>query len=85
MNTRQWFGTQGVVPMEWQAQCHDLNPIQHLCGTLSEVIKNRTISNKVSLSQRFGEEWSTIAPSACKEVVDLMINRIKWVFSYLCT
>ena len=66
-----------VKVMDWPSMSLDLNPIEHLWGTLKWKVKERNVSNIHQLHDVIMEEWEMIPVATCEALVNSMSRRVK--------
>ncbi|GFV54542.1 transposable element Tcb1 transposase [Trichonephila clavipes] len=59
------------------AQSPDLNPIEHVWDYLQQKLYEHQISKKQELRKYLVEEWTKIARSFCKKLIQSMPNRLR--------
>ena len=68
-----------VKLVDWLSMSQDLNPIEHLWGTLKRKVEVRKVSNIRQLCDVIMEEWKSIPVATCETLVNSMSRRIKAV------
>ncbi len=68
-----------VKVMEWPSMSPDLNPIEHVWGTLKQKVEKHHVSNIQQLRDVIMEEWKRMLATTCAALVNSMPRRIKAV------
>lgn len=63
----------------WPANSPDLNPIEHLWGTIKRILKKEKISNKEELIEKVQNIWNSFPQNSINELVLSFIGRLKLV------
>lgn len=77
----KWLKDNKIKVLDWVAQSPDLNPIEHLWGTLKRRVADRKPTNTASLKTVITEEWDNIDQSVIKRLVESMPRRIQAVIA----
>ena len=77
----QWFQDHEYDVMLWPAQSPDLNPIEHLWGTLKRRLAGYEEEPKgiLELWDRVQVEWEKIQPEVCQNLIESMPRRMEAV------
>lgn len=76
---RMWLLYNCPHVLETPAQSPDINVIEHLWAHLENQLKKYNISNKKDLEKAIKDEWATIDPSVCRNLVESMPRRLEAV------
>ena len=68
-----------VKEVDWPSMSPDLNPIEHLWGTLKRKVEVCKVSNICQLRDVVMEEWKSILVATCEALVNSMPRRVKAV------
>lgn len=74
-----FFKKSKVNVMEWPPQSPDLNPIEHLWGTLKRAVYSSPSSSINQLKVKVQEEWDLIDPGVTEALVNSMPRRLQAV------
>lgn len=74
---RMWLLHNCPKVLATPAQSPDLNVIEHLWAELKKRVAKRKVSNISALKTVVMEEWETIEPSFCKNLVESMPRRLE--------
>ena len=66
-----------VKVMDWPSMSPDLNPIEHLRGTLKWKVEESNVSNIHQLHDVIVEEWEMIPVATCEALVNSIPMRVK--------
>ncbi len=65
-----------VKVIQWPSMSPDLNPIEHLWGTLKRQVEHHSPSSIQSLKEVILEEWKKIDLAKCRQLVHSMPRRL---------
>ncbi len=68
-----------VKVIDGSSMSPDLNPIEHLWGTIKRKVEERTVSNIHQLSDVVMEKWKRTPVATCEALVNSMPKRVKAV------
>ena len=76
-----WLENHGFQVLSWPAQSPDLNPIEHLWTHLKRKVSNYDVpaNGMLELWERVENEWDSIGPEVCQNLIESMPRRIKAV------
>jgi hypothetical protein len=79
--TKEWLRHKGIVTLPWPAQSPDLNPIEHLWGSLKRRLGQYTSPPKgqQELAERVAQEWEKIPATECQRLIESMPRRLRAV------
>ena len=66
----KWLKDNKVKVLEWPSQSPDLNPMEHFWAELKKHVRVRRLTNLTQLHQLCQEEWATIPPIYCGQLVE---------------
>ena len=81
-SVKNWLQIQPYKMLEWPAQSPDLNPIENVWAYLKMKLANEydaPPSSLIDLWQRMQEQWYSITPEYCENVIFSMPKRIRAV------
>ena len=78
---KKWFEDNDIQVISWPAQSPDLNPIEHLWEHLKRRLRQYETSPKGvhELWDRVSEDWNSISPDVCQNLIESMPRRIEAV------
>ena len=78
---KNWFKEHQIYTMEWPAQSPDINPIEHLWGTLKSKLHTYEEHPKGvwGLWERLCAEWNNIDKKECQTLIESMPRRLEAV------
>ena len=68
-----------VKVMDWPSMSPDLNPVEHLWGTLKQKVEEHKVSNIHQVCDVVTEEWKRIPVATCEALVNSRPKRVKAV------
>lgn len=81
-SVKNWLQTQPFQTMEWPAQSPDINPIENVWAYLKMKLQNKYSAPPTTITdlwQRVQEQWYSITPEYCENVVLSMPKRIQTI------
>lgn len=79
--TSKFLSDKKVSVLPWPSMSPDLNPIEHLWGVLKRKVEEKKPRNKNQLKQIVEDEWKSILPATCANLVNSMPRRLDAVIS----
>ncbi|KAJ8870333.1 hypothetical protein PR048_029354 [Dryococelus australis] len=81
--TMQWYADNNVRRLDWPAQSHDLNPMEHLWDELDRRVRARQARPKFisQLMEWLQEEWRRIPVDVLQTLVQSMPDRVAAVIA----
>lgn len=76
-----FFKKKKITVLPWPPQSPDLNPIEHLWGTLKKIAYRNKSSNLSELKNNVRDAWEEVGPEVTRRLVESMPSRLKAVIA----